>query len=130
MIQDPTIDKTDSNMNGLIFILFVAILAGISSSNWYLESVSSKELPDLLFNVLFGIGLLTWISKDIEKFSPKPSKGLSGCAIIFPILTSFYYAFSRYGLKKGCLLSLKIIGFCFLCLACAVAPLLLLNNFF
>ena len=121
--------KNLPNRNGLIFILFIAVIAGISSSEWYLMNISSKALPDIFLNALLGFGLLTWISKDLEKFSTKPSQWLSGFAIILPLPTSFYYAFSRYGFKKGGILSIKILGFILICIPFLLIPMLLLNHF-
>ena len=129
MDQQPTQEKKLPNRNGLIFILFIAVIAGISSSEWYLINISSKALPDILLNTLLGLGLLTWISKDLERFSIKPSQWLSGFAIILPLPTSFYYSFSRYGFKKGGILSIKIIGFILICIPFVLIPMLLLNHF-
>jgi CDP-diglyceride synthetase len=115
------------NRNGLIFILLISVIAGITSSEWYFINVSNKPFPDLVLNVLLGIGVLTWISRDIENFATIPSKWLSGFAIIFPIPTSFYYAFSRYGLKQGGILAIKIIGFILISFVTALIPIAALD---
>ena len=116
------------NRNGLIFILFISVVAGITSSEWYLINISRKPFPDIVINILLGIGALTWISQDIEKFATTPSKWLSAFMIIFPIPTSFYYAFSHYGFKQGSILSFKIIGVILISFVAALIPIIFLDK--
>ena len=113
---------------GLCFMIGGALFIGLTATDWFSKSITSKDFPGLAYNAIIGFGLLVWISAD-SKINGKNASGLlKFFAVFLPQVTAFVYAFKSRGFKGGLIQSLKILGFTIILLGFVAIPVFVLDG--